>query len=456
MVGLDIGTNYIKVVEARLGRGGVEVTALGVFPTPANVIDNNVVLDPAALGQAIKESLQRAGVSSRRVVSSVAGQSSLVVRIIAVPKMTLSELKETMKWEVERHVPFAAEQTIMDYEPLSPPDQVPDGANMDVLLAVAQEDLIHGHVASLQAAGLQPVAIDIEPLASSRALLELANGSTAGTVAVVDLGATTSDISIFQDGLIRFTRSTPLAGNALSRAIGEQVGQPPDQAERLKKELGRVPESAAAMVAPELDTDFGGGEPTASPLGLGGAGGSESPTYDFAAGGLGGGRGFIDTTGGSAFGLGGTEDEDQPQRPRQVIDLSEGIEPSPRAAATPAGRSPGESEEEYLRSRISDAMIPILGELVTELRRSMEYYRSQAGESVDRMVISGGTAKLAGLPEFLGTQLGMPVEVANPMRNVSVVAKMDSAYLNEVAPVFPVSVGLAVREMLADAPATRK
>ena len=62
------------------------------------------------------------------------------------------------------------------------------------------------------------------------------------TRALVDLGANTTDISIFRNGLIGFTRSTPLAGNALSRAISEQVGQPLDQAERLKKDLGRVPE----------------------------------------------------------------------------------------------------------------------------------------------------------------------------------------------------------------------
>src|SRR6266542_1049414 len=109
IVGLDIGSNYIKVVEARLNRGRAEVTALGVYPTPSDVMDNNIVLDPASLGQTIKQILQQAGISSRRVVSSVAGQQSLVVRIIPVPKMTLSELKETMKWEVERHVPFAAD-----------------------------------------------------------------------------------------------------------------------------------------------------------------------------------------------------------------------------------------------------------------------------------------------------------------------------------------------------------
>src|SRR5688572_13724725 len=105
-VGLDIGAAYIKVVEASIARGRVQVSAVGVFPTPTGLVDGNMVLDPQALGQEIRQFLSKNGISARRVVSSVAGQSSLVVRIIPVPKMTRAELAETMKWEIERQVPF--------------------------------------------------------------------------------------------------------------------------------------------------------------------------------------------------------------------------------------------------------------------------------------------------------------------------------------------------------------
>jgi type IV pilus assembly protein PilM len=171
------------------------------------------------------------------------------------------------------------------------------------------------------------------------------------------------------------------------------------------------------------------------------------------------------------------ESDQQPAR-RNVFDLSEGggtdlsgFSVTPGGAAsepygTPSygspyerppegGPAPGQSADDYLQSQVADAMIPILGELVTELRRSVEYYRSQSGANVDRILICGGTAKLPGLAPFLSAQLGAPVEVADPMRNVTVVAKADAAYLHEVSPVFPVSLGLAVREMLADAPAKK-
>ena len=90
----------------------------------------------------------------------------MVVRVIEVPKMSRQELAETMKWEVERHVPFAQNEIVMDFEPLREPDADPNAQNMEVLLAVAQEELINRHVQTLRLAGLKPMAIDIEPLAS--------------------------------------------------------------------------------------------------------------------------------------------------------------------------------------------------------------------------------------------------------------------------------------------------
>src|SRR5580693_306837 len=102
VVGLDIGTQQIKVVELRPSKGGLVVSALGIAPTPVGIMQNNIITDPRLMGQTVKQLLRESNITAKRVVGSVAGQSAVVVRIIEVPKMTDSELKETMKWEVER------------------------------------------------------------------------------------------------------------------------------------------------------------------------------------------------------------------------------------------------------------------------------------------------------------------------------------------------------------------
>jgi type IV pilus assembly protein PilM len=455
-VGLDIGAGYIKVVEARLARGRAEITGLGVLPTPTGLVDNNVVLDPQALGRVLKELFAKSNISAKKVVSSIAGQSSLVVRIIPVPKMTRSELNETMKWEIERHVPFPANETVWDFQPLSDPDAAGEGENIQVLLAVAQEMLVNAHVETLAAAGLQPVAIDVEPLASSRALLDLEGDSGAvGVVAVVDMGSNTSDVSIFRDGVINFTRTMPIAGRSFTQAISETTGQPLHTAERLKKEFAHVPEGLPLAQAAFDDqfggfpgfgddaTDFGADVETTAPPGGG---------LDFTSPAPG------EPLDGPIFDMG--LDPDAPAAgPRQTLDL--GADDSPfggpgeftgefTAPVSAAVQPLDESDEGAMRQQVTDAITPILGELVTELRRSLDYYRNNTGHGIDRMLICGGTARLPGLDTFLSAQLGLPVEVANPLRSVGVPAKMDQSYLQEVAPVFAVSLGLAVREMLTN------
>lgn len=282
VVGLNIGTSTIKAVELLPGRGGIEVMGLGIMPTPDDTMSNGVIVAPDVLGGAIKDMLSSSGIRSKAVVSSVAGQSSLVIRIIEVPKMSDSELKETMSYEIERHIPFAATEVMMDYKPLHPADENPDAQNMEVLLCVAQEDMINAHVQTLEAAGLLPRAIDVEPLAAARATIELLGEPTPGeTVGILNIGSSIADISVMRDGLLTFTRAVPVAGDALTQALIETFGVEKFEAERIKNEMGTaileqedaqaVDFSAGAVGAESADFDAFTGDAT----------GEANPDFDF-------------------------------------------------------------------------------------------------------------------------------------------------------------------------------
>ena len=243
VVGLDIGSNQIKVVEMKRSGGGVEITAMEVAPTPTAAVENGVIVDAQMLGRVVKDILAKAKITAKKVVSSVGGQGSVVVRVIEVPQMKPSELEETMKWEVERQVPFNANESIVDFKKIDRPEGYAEGQNMDVLLAVAQQDMIDRHVEMLFAAGLKPSAIDVEPLAGGRALLELTPdyGSMPGhTVAIVNIGALNTDVAIFRDKLLAFPRTLPLAGDNFTRAIADALGVDMQSAEAYKRDYAEV------------------------------------------------------------------------------------------------------------------------------------------------------------------------------------------------------------------------
>jgi type IV pilus assembly protein PilM len=406
VVGLDIGTSRIKFVEARPGRGGILISNAGIGLTPRDAIANGVIVDPDVLGSAVRQLLDQHGCKTKAVISSVASQSSLVVRPIEVPRMTRQELAQTMQWEVERHIPFAASEVVMDFQPLIDPDQLPPEAqNMDVLLAVAQEDMINAHIETLFRAGLDPQAVDVEPLSACRALVDINRdqGAYERSHALLSIGATTTDLSIIRQGLLAFTRPVPLAGDNITNAIAEALGYEFHEAERVKLEEARLYlDGSPALQAPPTEPEVQRADE------------EEAPTRVFDLGG--------ETT--------------QPTTPPQ---------PQEPGSALPTLRAPGLGSP---ARQVYDAMLPTIVELVQEVRRSVEYYVNRFPDSrVDTMLLFGGTARMPSLAEFLGGEITIPVAVGNPFLRL----ELDPGVPEEIiasACMMTVATGLAIRDLL--------
>lgn len=556
VVGLDIGSDSIKVAEAKFAKDGITITGLGVAKTPEGTVENEIILDPQTLGKAIKALLAESGIKTRKCVSAVGGQSQVVVRVIEVPKMSRDELVETMKWEIERHVPFSVNEVVKDFQPLERDNPDPNAQNMEVLLAVARQELIANHVETLQAAGLQPMAIDIEPLAESRSLIETStNGAKQEIVAIVNIGSNRTDVGIFENGMLTFP-SPPLgiAGVSFTREIAESMGQTLDQAETTKKEYAAVdvealtgpagvqPDEDAAQAdeatsfdtvfdsfspaetfgpsafdanepaqaqpqpeaGPEQDTTshFGsftetvdgpvfdlpeGSAGPAFDLGDGPSESASGPSFDApapaseepAATGpafdLGEGTGEPEpiADSGFAFDLGGDEPQADAQPAPPAFDLGEEEDPAEEQPANPEFdlsdtddfADPGQAVPQQQASTVAaaaarpqpgsmeeavfQAISGVVVDLATEVRRSLEYFVNRYSKMPERVILCGGTAKMPRLAEFLSNELGVPVEVADPLKNLrSSVPGASDQYLKEVSPLFAVSIGLAIRDMI--------
>jgi len=460
VLGVDIGTQLIKVAEVRTIRGQAQLLNIGIRPTPPEVISNGVIINPQDLGSALNGLLSSLGIKTRQAVLSVAGQSSLVVRPIEVPKMSREELAGTMNWEVERHIPFAVSEVVMDYQPLVEQELLPESQqNMEVLLAVAQEDMINAYLQTIEVAGLRPLALDIEPLAAARALIDItAEQSNAyqETIAQVNVGATATDITIIKEGLLAFTRTIPLAGDSLTNAISEGLGRDVNEAERLKREFGTLLVEGAipAMPAPAPAAPPTSALQTPEMPGLGDLDATQVLTTPEEA------QPEPAEADKPVFDLSSEiEDTRPPRQPaRQIFDLSaeeaEGTaaETAPEPEAAPVMPVPvGPSlEGDSMARKVYEAMMPALTELVGEIRRSIDYYRTRYPNStVDRVLLFGGTARLEHFGEFLSNELAIPVVVGDPFANMSFLPPgYSERYLKEIACLFPIAVGLGLREMM--------
>jgi type IV pilus assembly protein PilM len=441
-VGVDIGTQTIKVVEVKGAGGGLQITATGIANTPPGTIQQGVIADPKTLGLALKALLQQSGIKTTKSVSAAAGAAAVVVRVIELPKMTATELRETMKWEVERHIPFPASDVEMSFQRIEDPVADADPArNMEVLLAVAQRDMIASHIDTLKTAGLSPTVIDVEPLAVGRALINLSRNDTlTKNVVVVNIGASISDVSIFKKGVLRFPRTIPLAGDNFTRAIADTLGLTMDAAEDEKKTNGCV----------LMDIVSSGGavdDMFAVPAGDGGI----SSPFDVA----------VDASplppplmGAAA----NAEAEANPFAINQNVDNPFAVSDNPFAVgdnpfalgeepATVAPVLPKEPDDpRYQRRReVFNALFPVLGEFVMELRRSVDYFRSRyPDETVDQIILCGGSSRVVDLDKYIEYELGIPTRVADPLGNIRVTGRQLSVDKRlELSPSFAVAAGLA-------------
>ena len=266
IVGLNIGNTFIKAVEVTAKNGELSITGTAVMPTPPESYVNGNILSVAALGNALKTLWKQAGFKSKNAVVSVAGSGSLVVRVIEVPKMTDNELADNMRVDADRYIPFPPSEVIMDFKALRDLPSDPDAPNMEVLLAAAQREIIDLHVKAIQSAKLNPKAIDVEPLATARALKSVTGDypDYDDVTALINIGATGTEISVLRGDLVVFTRTLPNGGNSITNAISEAFGLNFADAERTKIDRADAlpPEGfhEGASFSDDTFGDFGGSD----------------------------------------------------------------------------------------------------------------------------------------------------------------------------------------------------
>lgn len=350
-VGVDIGSHAIKVAElGAAGSGRYRILHVGSGPTPPGAVKEGVVVDPQALGLAIRQVLGSAGMKAGRVVSAVGGQA-VIVRELKLPPMNDDELRQAARFEAERYIPYGVREVNMDFDVIGETTEE-NQKKMVVLLVAARREIVDKHVQALEAAGLQPFVLDVESFAVMRSLdpQSRTNGGTEAAV-FVDLGAETTDIVITESGQLRLTRNVNIGGDSLTKAVASRMDMEFQTAEQLKEE------KASVLLE---------GEPL----------------------------------------------------------------PDDRTVLT-----------------LHDVMLPILGDLATEIRRSLDYFQTRWRESrVGRVVLSGGTARLQNLDRFLSLELGVETVVGDPFTLCDVPERVLAGDARrQTAPALATAVGLAMR-----------
>lgn len=223
-VGLDIGSNSIKAID-------IELRDKEILLKRFNLIEISLAAD---LPLAIKNCLAPFGIKDERINVSLTGQS-VVTRYVWLPMMSSGELNSSLKFEAAKLIPFSIEEVNLDSYILK---QDQPNNKMLVLIAAAKKEAVSERIKLVQNLGFKIGILDIDSLA----LINIFNfiyhaakeNNYPKAIALLNMGASVSNLNILEDGIPVFSRDIYIAGNHLTKRIADALGVNFEKAEELK------------------------------------------------------------------------------------------------------------------------------------------------------------------------------------------------------------------------------
>jgi len=231
VIGLDIGSNSIKLVELRESQNGFKLANLGIAPLPPEAIVDGALMDSVTIIDAIRQLVADSKTKTKDAVTSVSGHS-VIVKKITLPLMSVPELEESIQWEAERYIPFDINDVNIDFQIFGSTPENPEV--MDVVLVAAKKDIVNDYVSVVIESGLNPVIIDVDAFAIENMLSVNYEIEKEETVAMVNVGASITNINILKNNMTAFTRDIFKGGNQITDEIQRQLHIDYEEAEKIK------------------------------------------------------------------------------------------------------------------------------------------------------------------------------------------------------------------------------
>lgn len=262
IVGIDIGSSSVKLVQLTEQKGTYHLVNVGILPLPSDAIVDNSLMDTTSIVETIKDITKSLGTKAKEAVCSISG-NSVIIRKISLPAMTPEELEDQIAWEAEQYIPFDINDVNLDFEILE--SDLSSSGKMTILLVASKKEIINEYVAVFNEAGLKLVVIDVDSFAVQNIYEKNYSPSENEVAALINIGASIMNLNVVKDGGSLFTRDVQMGGNLYTEEIQRQfslnsqdaercklTGDYPD-AERLRDTISRMNETIAQEIQRSLD-----------------------------------------------------------------------------------------------------------------------------------------------------------------------------------------------------------
>ena len=245
VLGLDISSSSVKLLELSKSGGQFRVESYAVASLPANAVVEKNVNDIDAVSETIGKTLELAKTRCKNAAMAVAG-SAVITKVIEMERgLSDEQMEAQIALEADQYIPYPLDEVAIDFQVQE--DSLAGGDSGDpdrvqVLLAACRGENVQMRTDALEAANLNARVLDVEAYALQRAFDEMIKPQLGlndeQVVAVVDIGATMTTLSVFSGGETQYTREQLFGGQQLTEESQRRYGISAEEAARVKKQGG--------------------------------------------------------------------------------------------------------------------------------------------------------------------------------------------------------------------------
>jgi len=244
MLGLDISSTSVKLLELSRSGNDFRVESYGVEPLPENAVVEKNISDVEGVGEAIQRLIERCKTKVKLAAVAVAGSAVITKTIEMNSALSEDEMENQLHVEADQYIPYPLEEVALDFEVQGPSPR--NEEQVEVLLAACRRENVEMREAALELGGLRAKVVDIEAHCMQRAF-ELLRSQFAEesddeendqVIAIVDIGATMTTLSVLTAGGAPYTREQLFGGKQLTEEIQRRYSLSVEEAGLAKKQGG--------------------------------------------------------------------------------------------------------------------------------------------------------------------------------------------------------------------------
>ncbi|MDD4978180.1 MAG: pilus assembly protein PilM [Gallionella sp.] len=246
MIGVDIGTSSVKMVElSQLPKGtGYVVERYSIEPLPKDAVSDGNINNLDAVSESLRRAWKRLGGKIKNVSLALPAGAVITKKILLPAGLREEDLEYQVESEANQYIPFALDEVNLDFQVLGLASG--NAEELEVLLAASRKANVEDRVAAAESAGLKAVVVDVETYAAESAFAhitaQLPGGANDLCIALVDIGANVMNINVLRNGQSVYTRDQQIGGNQLTQQIQSTFGLSTEEAE-VAKRAGGLPDN---------------------------------------------------------------------------------------------------------------------------------------------------------------------------------------------------------------------